>query len=195
MAIDAKRIVIDEDRAFDMWQAYKSHIHYSKPEDYSIQRAYKLIAEGRVVVQAVAAVAAAGLKPDGFPHLALCRADVKECRVAINSDGSAQMYARGKTWGNGPNRNMHSFLAGSFRDPKLGYRVGETILPPIPERHRPKRGLANYALLWEAEWTPTMPEDPMLLRRLHPKADLWLVVAAWDLSPIERAVLQGRLNG
>lgn len=193
MTINPMPIKIDPDRAFDLWQAYKTHMHYSKPEDKAIRDAYRWIANNRTVVRAIEAVAAAGMKPDGMPHLALCRADVKSCRVTIFGDGSGQMYARGKTWGNGPNRNVVDFPARTFAHP-AGHRMGETTLPPIPTPYLPKRGLENYHLLWEAEWTPTMPEDPYLLRRLHPKADLWLVVAAWELSPVERAVLQHRLS-
>jgi len=38
-----------------------------------------------------------------------------------------------------------------------------------------------------------VPRDPYLLRRLG-KGDLWLVVAAWDLTEVERAALQSRVT-
>ena len=62
----------------------------------------------------------------------------------------------------------------------------------MPIHLRPKRGLANYHVLWEAEWTPSPPRDPFLLRRIG-KADLWLVVAQWDLTEVERAALATRV--
>ena len=65
-------------------------------------------------------------------------------------------------------------------------------LPLIPVHLRPKRGLENYHILWEAEWEPIPPRDPYLLRRIG-KADLWLVVAHWDLTEVERAVLATRV--
>jgi len=37
------------------------------------------------------------------------------------------------------------------------------------------------------------PRDPMLLRRLG--GDLWLVVAHWDLTEVERAAMATRVNG
>jgi hypothetical protein len=67
----------------------------------------------------------------------------------------------------------------------------EAIVPIIPVHLRPKRGLANYHILWEAEWTKRYPVDPYLLRRLG--GDAWLVVAAWDLTDVERAVMSSRL--
>ena len=63
----------------------------------------------------------------------------------------------------------------------------------IPLQLRPKRGLENYHVLCEAEWTgKAPPDDPMLLRRIG-RADLWLVVAGWDLTAVEKAALATRL--
>ena len=70
----------------------------------------------------------------------------------------------------------------------------EAPLPGIPLHLRPKRGLENYHILWEAEWERRPPGDPMLLRRIG-KSDAWLVVAAWDITPVEQAVLATRMNG
>jgi hypothetical protein len=57
---------------------------------------------------------------------------------------------------------------------------------------RPRRGLENYNVLWEAVWQPAPPVDPMLLRRIG-EADLWVVVAAWELTEVERAALAARI--
>jgi hypothetical protein len=66
-------------------------------------------------------------------------------------------------------------------------------LPLVPLPLRPKRALTNYHVLWEAEWRRAVPVDPLLLRRLG-KGDLWLVVAQWDLTPVEVAALSTRVN-
>ncbi len=52
---------------------------------------------------------------------------------------------------------------------------------------------SNYHILWEAEWTKIVPRDPYLLRRIG-QADLWLVVAAWNLTEVERAALSTRIT-
>lgn len=52
--------------------------------------------------------------------------------------------------------------------------------------------MAKYHILWEAEWAPIPPRDPMLLRRIG-EADLWVVVAHWDLTEVERAALATRI--
>jgi len=65
-------------------------------------------------------------------------------------------------------------------------------VPIIPGYLRPKRGLQNYHILWEAEWSRGVPVDPYLLRRIG-QGDLWLVVAAWELTEVERAAMSTRV--
>ena len=49
-------------------------------------------------------------------------------------------------------------------------------------------GLHVFHILWEVEkWELTPPRDPALLRWIG--GDLWEVVATWDLTQLERAVL------
>jgi hypothetical protein len=57
---------------------------------------------------------------------------------------------------------------------------------------RPRRGIENHHVLWEAIWQPAPPVDPMLPRRIG-EADLWVVCAAWELTEVERAVLASRV--
>lgn len=69
------------------------------------------------------------------------------------------------------------------------------MVPIVPPKHRPARGLGNRLVLWEAEdWTwsrvPAPPGDPALLR--HVGGDLYAVEATWDLTELERLVLSGR---
>jgi hypothetical protein len=63
-----------------------------------------------------------------------------------------------------------------------------TLVPIVPPQLRPKHDLANYHTFWEVEhWTLCPPRDPMLLRHLG--GWLYAVLAVWDLTPVERAVL------
>jgi hypothetical protein len=66
------------------------------------------------------------------------------------------------------------------------------VVPLVPIHLRPRRALGAYHILWEAEWKRVPPVDPMLLRRIG--GDIWLVVAAWDLTEVERAAMQTRLT-
>lgn len=204
--MDTIPVEVDRQRALELYREYKKHAHYSKPIDRECQRAYQLLAKGRLVIRALESVRLAGVKAigtdAGFPKLALCRADAVSCKVSMNPNGSADMHAgdverRSRGWRQGggtiQSRNCFSFPAGTFpQDSNRRWR-GEALVPVPPLNLRPQRGLANYHVLWEAEWTRIAPADPFLLRRIG-KADMWLVVAMWELTPVEKAALATRLT-
>jgi len=64
------------------------------------------------------------------------------------------------------------------------------MVPPVPPGLRPASAIGNYHVLWEAEWERVAPADPALLK--HIGGDLYAVLAVWDLTELERAVLAGR---
>ncbi|MFI4852645.1 MAG: hypothetical protein ACIAZJ_26335 [Gimesia chilikensis] len=59
--------------------------------------------------------------------------------------------------------------------------------PVSPPALLPVGNLANYQILWEAEWE-TVPVDPMLLKHLG--KSLYVVLAQWDLTPLEQGILR-----
>ena len=64
------------------------------------------------------------------------------------------------------------------------------MVPIVPPQLRPHWGLHNYHILWEADWQKVPPRDPALLERIG--GDLYAVLAVWDLTELERAVLAMR---
>jgi hypothetical protein len=203
--LDITPVAIDRQRALELYREYKKHAHYSKPIDRECQRAYQLLAKGRLIIRALESVRLAGVKitgaDAGFPKLALCRADAVSCKISMSIDGSADMHAgdverRSRGWRQGggtmQSRNCFSFPAGTFASKERRWR-GEALVPVPPLNLRPRRGLMNYHVLWEAEWSRIAPSDPYLLRRIG-KADMWLVVAMWELTPVEKAALATRLT-
>jgi hypothetical protein len=204
--METQRIEVDRARALELYREYKKHLHYSKPIDDEVRRAYQAIAQGKMVIRALESVKAAGVKPAsapdaGWPKLALCRADAISCKIQYRDDGAATMHAgdtnpRSRSrWGRDgvyQSRNVFSFPAGSFPGAQR-WRTAEALVPTPPLHLRPRRGLANYHVLWEAEWTKIVPHDPLLLRRIG-IADIWIVVAAWELTEIEKAALATRIT-
>lgn len=193
--MQTNRIELDREKARELWRAYKTHRHYDKPMDDEIRRAYQLLAQGRLVIQALESIKAAGLNEQGLPKLAIGRADAEgeDCVLSLNGGGGGYMTTTGRFWPQARCRRTINFPDGTF--PRVGRGFGpraRAIVPIIPAHLRPKRGLANYHILWEAEWEKIPPRDPYLLRRIG-KADLWLVVAMWDLTDVEQAVLAGRI--
>lgn len=189
---------MNKDKAYELYKAYKTHKAYERPEDYEIMRTYQLIAQGKVIIQAMAAIKKAGLNSEGLPYLALARADAKECKLEMDRWGGGffgthDIYRKNTT-------TKIEFPRSFFPNAQGSLQARETwetkaAVPIIPPQYRPKRGLANYHILWEAEWEAVAPEDPYLLRRVGTTGDMWIVLAAWDLTPVERAAMQSRING
>lgn len=199
--MDAHTIELDRDEARRLYREYKKHKHYSEPVDREIQRAYQLIAQGRTVIRALQSIVDAGLNEDGLPKLAISWAMATACECTLRPNGSAEMDCRefrSYRWADSSRwiteRSFIRFPAGSFDGSGISiWRRGMALVPPIPLHLRPQRGLANYHILWEAEWKRIPPGDPMLLRRIG-RSDMWLVVAAWDLTPVEQAALATRIG-
>jgi hypothetical protein len=178
-------------------------------EDAEIMRGYRALAAGKQVIKLSETVREGGLKElrhrnrnSGqetvrlVPNLAVARASAKECwTFGVNADGRLEM--RGKREMPESNRRDRIVIGGF--DVSDGVQAGwwrpdiRAVVPFIPPPLRPADKLANYHILWEALWAysrPPIPEDPALLKRIG--GDLYAVVAVWDLTPLERAVLSTR---
>lgn len=194
--MDVTKIGIDREQAKELYQAYKAHQQYGDELDREIQRTYRLISQGRVIIQALESIKHAGLNEQGLPNLAIGRADLPHIRLTLDADGSAVMeseHSRGAWRNRTPTATRIIFQAGSFAGPRPHARGAKAVLPIIPIHLRPKQAISAYHVLWEAEWTPVPPRDPYLLRRVG-KGDLWLVCAAWDLTEVERAAMATRIS-
>jgi hypothetical protein len=76
-----------------------------------------------------------------------------------------------------------------------GRQAWSAMVPLVPPKHRPARGLGGHHVFWEVdEWRwsmlPPPPRDPALLR--HVGGDIYAVLATWELTELERLVLEGR---
>lgn len=195
-------ITMARHEAAALHRKYKEHVAYSQPIDWEIQRAYALMAKGRVIIRAIESIRQAGLNRDFLPKLALTVATATQCRLERYHDGQCCM-SPGDRWSRKRKHNL-SFRENAFVFPaesfpmmwdgkrRSGHSSHTAQVPIVPLHLRPKRGLQNYHVLWEAEWQPIPPRDPYLLRRIG-KADLWLVVAHWELTEVERAALSTRI--
>lgn len=183
---------VDRDSARELWQKYQSHRVHQSPADAEIAAIYKRIAQGKTVIRAMESIRLAGVGTDGLPKLAIARADQTICYC--NDRGDTAVFSptnNGWPRGNESRSKVIRVPWEGFRTPPGRHRFEATV-PLIPIHLRPKRGLQNYHILWEAEWTKRYPVDPYLLRRFG--GDAWLVVAAWDLTDVERAVMSSRLR-
>jgi hypothetical protein len=71
----------------------------------------------------------------------------------------------------------------------------KTAIPLIPAILMPRGALSNYYILFEVtNWEEAIDRrkignDPFLLRRIS--ENMFVILASWDVSPIEQAVLEG----
>jgi hypothetical protein len=195
MSMAVVEVPVTREKARELMKAYRDHRSAQTTEDRAIERAYREIASGRVLIRALDSIKAAGLDDQGRPKLAIVRADHKRVRLSIgpSSDATFQpmAFTKGNYWRADWRMTSHHAIAvpGLLHSQYLN---AEAVVPLIPVHLRPQTAIAAYHILWEADWE-AVPTDPMLLRRLG--GDLWIVVAAWDLSEVERAVMASRVAG
>lgn len=179
-------------------------------EDVAIAEGYRALSEGKALINLPATLAAGGtqdieVRPrwrNGpitvtVPRLAYCRANAKLAYTqGVDRDGGCLITAdkRGQELHTRNVRDRFVIPDGTFGAAEHNGGAGylKAIVPNVPPRLRPKRGLRLYTILWEAEWAvdPLPPGDPALLRQLG--GDLYIVLGSWDLTSLEQAVLAGR---
>jgi hypothetical protein len=199
-----EKITVDRAAAEVLFRKYKEHAAYSDPIDWEVQRTYDLLRKGKVIIRALESIKQAGLNRDFLPKLAITPANAEFCYLTRYSNGAIRMSPR-ERWAR-IKKNVVEFRSETFLFPAESFPLRnwgsgkhrdsdshhKAQVPVIPAYLKPKRGLANYHILWEAEWEPVPPTDPYLLRRIG-KADLWLVVAHWELTEVEMAALSTRV--
>jgi hypothetical protein len=160
---------------------YKAHRAMYDARDWEIERIYRQIAKGKIVISVRDSLVRAGFDGEGRPKLAIARSDDLTCRCAVGRD--EVIYS-----------HQHAFSRRAFRIPWPGATPRSNLydlqaaIPRIPPQHRPAtKTLCAYHILWEADWKE-IPRDPFLLRRIG--KDAWIVLAGWDLTDVELSVLR-----
>lgn len=201
-----KEFDIAKEKAFKAW---KEHILLLKSrEDEGLEilkQAYYHAKEGRKIIDIYQAMQNTGLNKDGWPKLAICRADGEEACYERRKDGEGLFHHENlDNWRIDANRNSVQLPKNTFMNlPVEKWPNGEknyryAVVPTIPAEHYPKGKLERYYVLWEVEqWheksqIPIPPIDPFLLKRIS--ANLFAVLAEWDLTPLERAVIKGAFS-
>jgi hypothetical protein len=176
--------------------------------DEALMKGYRAIAGGQSVIDLHEAFTATGVTGKGYPKLAICRAHEQHCTVEMRTDGSATFYGGTTTWRRGSTGVKVDVPKGTFPTWRwaqnteaavwpavrryVDFRMNaQAVVPIIPAQYRPPTKLDAFHILWEADWTH-VPHDPLLLK--HLSGALYAVLAQWDLTPLERAVLAGRLR-
>lgn len=175
-------------------------------EDETLMHSYRVMAQGQRILNIESVFRASGRNKQQLPNLAIGRADWKEAFLLWRSDKFQFSSERHGAWYDG---RLQGYRDGTVDLPlsALGAEVQnqewrksnghqllpvKAIVPSVPVHLRPSGDLKAYHILWEADWKPAPPVDPLLLKHVH--GPIYVVLAQWDLTPIERSILEGRIG-
>lgn len=184
---------------------------------HDLKRLYGAMRKGRIVLDIWQSFRETGLDANGDPKIAVGRADWTEIDLKKFGEGSSWWRdIRFQAIFSDRNRTPHPvWRTGEMTDinqrddvtvpketwafPLENNRVPtrqhlRTRVPIVPAQFLPNGDLSNYHILWEVErWdVVTPPKDPLLLKRISP--NMFVVLAVWELTELERAVLRGRIG-
>ena len=198
--MDLSTITVDRQAAREAVAAYRRALHNEKheqlrKEDEAILRGYREIARGHPIISIRDIIHAGGETSRFLPKLGISRANERRLEVRRRRDGSVRF---GVDLGFHPSRGVTLLPPGTLSsigwqrwsrpDVANGGEIrASAIVPSIPPEYRPNANLERYWILFEAEWSEVAPRDPALLRALG--GGLYAVLATWDLTDLERAVL------
>lgn len=216
--MDLATIEMDKGKAREAFLAYRREVWARHDaEDEAIMRGYRALSRGHQLIRLSEALGAGGVTTISVPTsrydretrrqvrgyvdqvvpvLAVSRADTRHVwTYGVLADGRVRMQSQREPH-HSNKRDIYDFGPGTFepddtREESRQWSLPRirAIVPIVPPPLRPRDKLGNYHVLFEAEWglDPAPPVDPALLK--HVGGDLYAVVAVWDLSPVERAVL------
>jgi len=187
-------------------QALKQNVKLKKEQIYrDMLRVYGHLQHGGKIIDIYDAFKRAGVNADGDPRLAICRADGKTCYCLKKPDGAAifSIQRFNSKWDHPRKTHGDVYLPeGTFKwqlESEYKWDIKrpfiQTVVPIIKASVLTlvKHKLSNYHLIWEVrKWEPVPPKDPILVKRLTP--NLFGVIATWDLTPLERAIIKGRIQ-
>lgn len=187
-------------------KAYRRQLHKRADEEYSAAAAgYQALADGHRLINLQDVFRNVPFDDQERPRMAIARADRKQVRfhwASRSTRASFDTEAQSPT--RGPANQWPTLVRwvdlGRTHDGDTYWGIeGFALVPMVPADVRDQVGrcnLRNLFVLWEVEqWAdrsirPQPDRDPYLLK--HVGGDLYAVLAEWDLTDLERAVMAGR---
>lgn len=178
-------------QAEDLLRQYRRALHNKADAEYQAAAAgYEAMAKGAKLLHLSNVIAAAPADAQGRPRLAVCRADRKQVCFEWNGGSTIVRYSPV-----GSPRMAATRAEMSRLNPAGRWLTGYALVPMVPPSAG-RHDLRKHHVLWEVEqWADqrirAQPDrDPYLLR--HLRGDLYIVVAEWDLTDLERAIMTAR---
>jgi len=199
-------IELPKEEAVRRFEAYRSLVKRGKrsrlkEEDAALITAYQTLSEGKAIIDLHEAMRTAGLDEQGRPKLAIVRADAQWVwfgRVWRSRLGRSELrFSMDRAQKTAEQERMRSvflpvnLFGENARTAQSDWRAMTPIIPP--QVRPPVSHLHQFHVLWEAAWQRAVPRDPALLKRVT--GSLYALLAVWDLTPLEQAVLGMVRNG
>jgi hypothetical protein len=196
--VNVATIEIEQEKAKEYLASYTEAVRTKRheerlAEDEMMVQAFKAAAKGQQLIHLTDTIRNGGVDDNGLPRLAICRAHAEWVYIERERDGRV-VFAETPNPAHNARFSVRQLQPGTLPEGPWvhWWDRWRAMVPNVPPHLRPKFQFHNYHVLWEAEWgrAPRPPSDPYLLK--HVGGDLYAVLAAWDLTEVERAVLAHR---
>jgi hypothetical protein len=204
---EKRRVLLEAERLDGSKKYRQSRLALSdlEQEDMALLAAYRALRKGQIILNLNHVLAGAGLNKDKRPNLAVARAHHKWCylrrnhgnvRMVSSNDESAPWSPSVLDMVYYPRFDRYADMTDAEWRKRLGHPEldARALVPSVPAHLRPddiEEG--KYHILWEAVWEAAPTRDPLLLKRLD-KSDFYVVLAQWDLTPLEQQVAMGKFT-
>lgn len=183
--------------AREQLKSYRKQLHKRADAEYqAVAQGLEALADGTPLINLAESFRTVALDEKQRPRMAVARADRE--RVWLTRYFDTVEFTSKERWTRGREGHHMTFR---FSVPPLpaGHTgvgmSGTGLVPMVPAPVREQVGpidLSKHLILWEVEKWDDIPRDPYLLR--HCGGELYAVIAEWDLTDLERAVMAGRLR-
>jgi hypothetical protein len=197
--MDVQKLSMPKAEARTKLQYVRQQLHRRADEEYQqLETAYRAAAQGKSLIVLSTALRDAPRDEKGRPRIAIARADRVQVRftAGINTMSFVSIGRGASFWDGRHTRAQGATISSPVASANNGIPNGYAIVPIVPPDVRGHHALETHFILWEVEaWADrqidSRPDrDPFLLKHLG--GELYAVVAEWDLTDIERAVMAGR---
>lgn len=190
-----------KDKARQLWHEYNKAVKLHKELVYQdLKKIYFQVYKGNKVIDIGKVIAKGGVHENFHPRLAIAKATNKKVWCRYDENGDVQFTNQQSGWKTfACDVILHKCLpaipkeklptVGQWRDSRFQLTAP---VPLIPAKLRPTKLTDDYYILWEVDvWQMIPPTDPYLLRRIT--KNMFVVVAGWDLTDIEKSAMAGRM--
>lgn len=195
-------ITMDPELAREKLRAYRKALQTRTDAEYeAAAKGYRALAAGTPLVHLGEVFRACPTDEKGRPRIAIARSDRKQVKLSMREREAECVFDAREKWGESAASLLIKTALGTplAKTSTFSYNVGLeafALVPMIPADVRPERfDPQTHFILWEVEqWAEkrigARPDrDPFLLRHLG--GELYAIVAEWDLTDLERAIIAG----